>query len=163
MGQKLGSNIVDGFSLSVYTDRCWDGIMSVGKNYRRKNSVGKSVGFRRFSGSVSNTPPQVKALWTWNLHKSTPYYAKFLSNKWGWLDLNSWSLGHQGSDTMSKNQFKHDLPRYHTFYWYWDCNISFLFFAHFKPKNMQWITFLSNFLWRISGINTYHTYPNTLK
>jgi hypothetical protein len=32
---------------SIYTDRIGDEIMSVGKNYRRKNSVG----FRRFSGS----------------------------------------------------------------------------------------------------------------
>jgi hypothetical protein len=40
---------------SVYTDRIGDGIISVGKNYRRKNSVGNFVGFRRFSGSVKTS------------------------------------------------------------------------------------------------------------
>jgi len=34
------------------TDRFWDGIMSVGINYRRNVSVGNSVAFLRFSGSV---------------------------------------------------------------------------------------------------------------
>jgi hypothetical protein len=43
--------ISDGVMPSVYTDRFWDGIISVDKNYRRKNSVGNSIGFRRFSGS----------------------------------------------------------------------------------------------------------------
>jgi hypothetical protein len=34
-----------------------------------------------------------------------PHYLvlNFLSNKWGWCDSNSRPLGHQGSDTMSKN------------------------------------------------------------
>jgi hypothetical protein len=38
---------------SVYTDRFWDGIMSVGINYRRNIFVGNSVAFLRFSGSVN--------------------------------------------------------------------------------------------------------------
>ena len=37
---------------SVYTDRVEDGIISIGKNYWRKNYVGNSIGFRRFSGSA---------------------------------------------------------------------------------------------------------------
>ena len=41
--------IANGYCLSVYTDRSRDGIISVGKNYRWKNSVG----FCRFSGSES--------------------------------------------------------------------------------------------------------------
>ena len=43
--------IADGYCLSVYTDRIGDGIISVGKNYRRKHSVGNSIGFHWFSGS----------------------------------------------------------------------------------------------------------------
>jgi hypothetical protein len=39
------------YSPSVYTDRFWDGIISVGKYYRRKNFIGNFVGFRRFSSS----------------------------------------------------------------------------------------------------------------
>jgi hypothetical protein len=42
----------DGLIPSVYTDRFWDGIIFVGINYRRKDSVGNSVAFLRFSGSV---------------------------------------------------------------------------------------------------------------
>jgi hypothetical protein len=45
-------NITDRFMLSIYTDRFWDGIISVSNNYRWKNFVGNSVGFRWFSGSV---------------------------------------------------------------------------------------------------------------
>jgi len=41
----------DGVIPSVYTDRFWDGIISVGIYYRRKNSVGNTVAFIRFSGS----------------------------------------------------------------------------------------------------------------
>ena len=37
--------------LSVNTDRFWDRIISVSKNFRWKISVGNSVGFLRFSGS----------------------------------------------------------------------------------------------------------------
>jgi len=44
--------IADGCSLSVYSKRCWDGIITIGKNYWRKNFIGNSVGFRWFSGSV---------------------------------------------------------------------------------------------------------------
>jgi hypothetical protein len=43
--------IVNGNCMSVYTDNIRDEIISVGKNYRRKNSIGNSVGFHRFSGS----------------------------------------------------------------------------------------------------------------
>jgi hypothetical protein len=39
------------YSPSVYTDRFWDEIISVGKYYQRKNFVGNFVGFRRISGS----------------------------------------------------------------------------------------------------------------
>jgi hypothetical protein len=42
----------DGNIPSVYTDRFGDGIMSVGNHYRRNISVGNSVAFLRFSGSV---------------------------------------------------------------------------------------------------------------
>ena len=44
--------ITDSKGLSVYTDIIRDRIISVGKNYRQKNFIGNSVGFRRFSGSV---------------------------------------------------------------------------------------------------------------
>jgi hypothetical protein len=44
--------IADGNGLLVYTDKISDGIISVGKNYRLKNFVGNSVGFRRFSGNL---------------------------------------------------------------------------------------------------------------
>jgi hypothetical protein len=44
--------ITDRMIPSVYTDRFWDRIMSVGINYRRNFSVGNSVAFLRFSGSV---------------------------------------------------------------------------------------------------------------
>jgi hypothetical protein len=40
-------HIADGRIPSVYTDRVGDEIIYIGKNYRRKNSIG----FRRFSGS----------------------------------------------------------------------------------------------------------------
>jgi hypothetical protein len=40
---------------SVYTDRIGDGIIAVGKSYRRKKFVGNFVGFRRFSGSVKTS------------------------------------------------------------------------------------------------------------
>jgi len=45
--------IVNGVIPSVYTDRVGDGIISLGKNYRWKNSVSNSVGFCRFSSSGS--------------------------------------------------------------------------------------------------------------
>ena len=47
--------ITDGMIPSVYTDRVGDGIISVGINYRRKNSIGNSVAFLRFSGSDTDT------------------------------------------------------------------------------------------------------------
>jgi len=43
--------IADENYLSVYTDRSRDEIIFVGNFYRRKNSIGNSVGFRRFFGS----------------------------------------------------------------------------------------------------------------
>jgi hypothetical protein len=43
--------IADEYCLSVYTDRIGDGIIFVGKNYRRKNFIGNYVAFRRFFGS----------------------------------------------------------------------------------------------------------------
>jgi len=42
----------DGLISSVYTGRFWDGIISVGNLYQLKDSVGNSVAFLRFSGSV---------------------------------------------------------------------------------------------------------------
>jgi hypothetical protein len=45
------NGFADGLISSVYTDRFWDRIISVGINYRRKDSVGNSVAFLRFSGS----------------------------------------------------------------------------------------------------------------
>jgi hypothetical protein len=45
------NRFADGSMPSVYTDRFWDEIISVGNYYRRKNSVGNSVGFLQFSGS----------------------------------------------------------------------------------------------------------------
>jgi len=41
----------DGVMLSVYTDRIEDGIISISKNYRWKNFIGNSIGFRWFSGN----------------------------------------------------------------------------------------------------------------
>ena len=49
---NIPSVYTDGIIPSAYTDRFWDGIMSVGINYRRNISVGNSVAFLRFSGSV---------------------------------------------------------------------------------------------------------------
>ena len=43
--------IADRNGLSVYTYKIRDEIISIGKNYKRKNSVNNSVGFRQFSGS----------------------------------------------------------------------------------------------------------------
>jgi hypothetical protein len=45
--------------LSVYTDKIGDEIISIGNNYRRKNSIGNSVGFRWFSGSVLSVIPSL--------------------------------------------------------------------------------------------------------
>jgi hypothetical protein len=49
--RNILSVYTDVFISSVYTDRFEDGIISVGIYYRRKNSIGNSVGFLRFSGS----------------------------------------------------------------------------------------------------------------
>jgi hypothetical protein len=51
--------ITDGVMLSVYTDKIGDEIISIGNNYRRKNSIGNSVGFRWFSGSVLSVIPSL--------------------------------------------------------------------------------------------------------
>jgi hypothetical protein len=51
--QIYSDGSTDGFIPSVYTDRFGDEIISVGINYRRKDSVDNSVAFLRFSGSVS--------------------------------------------------------------------------------------------------------------
>jgi hypothetical protein len=45
--------ITDGKILSVNSDRIEDGISSVGNFYRRKVSVGNSIGVIRFSSSVN--------------------------------------------------------------------------------------------------------------
>ena len=39
--------------LLIYTDKIRDKIISIGKNYRRKNSINNSVGFRRYFGCDS--------------------------------------------------------------------------------------------------------------
>ena len=49
----FADDFADEYMPSVYTDRFWDGIISVGNNYRQKKSVGNSFSFLRFSGSVS--------------------------------------------------------------------------------------------------------------
>jgi hypothetical protein len=40
------NRIADGNGMSVYTDKIRDEIISIGKNYRQKNSINNSVGFR---------------------------------------------------------------------------------------------------------------------
>jgi hypothetical protein len=44
--------IADGNYLPVYTNRSRDEIISVSNFFRQKKSVGNSIGFRRFPGSV---------------------------------------------------------------------------------------------------------------
>jgi hypothetical protein len=54
VGETVGiyrRKYTDGIFPSVYTDKFGDGIISVGINYRRKDSVGNSVAFLWFSGS----------------------------------------------------------------------------------------------------------------
>jgi len=57
--------ITDKYFLSVYTVRIRDEIISVGKNYRRKNSVGNSDCFCRFSSSVRNCFLFIFIIWHW--------------------------------------------------------------------------------------------------
>jgi len=85
--------ITDGMGPSVYTDRFWDEIISVGIHYRRKNSVGNSVAFLRFSGSEnlremvrSNTPSIVF------LVLNSYDYANKSFNKWNEDSLFSYLL-----------------------------------------------------------------------